>query len=100
MDKLVNTVGDAFLQFVQKKRQFFDLKQLEKDYQAVLKHKNHLASYLEEKGVETEPDQIMQALRNHLRYFSLHLQEATGLQQLIGLNMMEEVMDQLDGSTF
>ena len=100
MDKLVKKVGNAYLQFVQKKRQFFDLKQLEKDYQAVLKHKNHLVSYLDGKGVVKEPDQIMHALRNHLRYFSLHLQEATGLQQLIGTNMMQEVMDQLHGNSF
>ena len=33
---------------------------------------------------------------SHLCYFSLHLQQATGIQQLIGLNMMSEIKEQLE----
>ena len=58
-------------------------------------------AYLKDKGITKNPDQIVSEINIiHSQYFPLHLQEATGIRQYIGNNMMSEVMDLLDGTTY
>ena len=42
----------------------------------------------------------MKVINSNLRYYSLHLQEATGIQQLIGRDMMSKVRDLISGATY
>ena len=54
----------------------------------VIKHKNFLVDYLKKKHITKDPDQIMTEIQSFHNYYLLHLQEATGVQQQIGMNMM------------
>ena len=72
MQQNVQKVGDKLAQFVKDKRFSANFNQLQKSYQEVIKHKNHLAGNLKKRGVSKGPDEIMAEIQIR-HYYPLHL---------------------------
>ena len=65
------------------------MKNIKEDYEAAIKYKEELAYYLKKNGVEQKPEKVMNEIIKYQEYYySLHLLEATGVQQQIGRNMI------------